>query len=313
MLDISNNSIQPNEEMANLTSLKKVQIGGWHIGFRNLLLVLLGTFFFFMFLPWTQNVNAEGKLTTLRPEQRPQTIHATIAGRVEAWYVTEGQSVRKGDTIVHISEVKSDYFDPQLVERVGNQVNAKEGAIESYQGKADALGQQMEAMRREMRNKMDQIENKIEQKALKVISDSIAILQAENDVKIAKRQLDGMKAMYDKGLESLTKLEERRLKLVDVETKLVKATNELEISRNELNNAKIENSQESKVSELIRDYLTLINKKIPNKSKVYEEFKARFKKRDVDFYQNTLQTIKQYSVIYNKLLNPSNETVRPSM
>ena len=74
------------------------------------------------------------------------------------------------------------------------------------------------------------------------------------------------------------------------------------------NNAKIENSQESKVSELIRDYLTLINKKIPNKSKVYEEFKARFKKRDVDFYQNTLQTIKQYSVIYNKLLNPSNET-----
>jgi uncharacterized protein with ParB-like and HNH nuclease domain len=74
------------------------------------------------------------------------------------------------------------------------------------------------------------------------------------------------------------------------------------------NNAKIENSQESKVSELIRDYLTLINKKIPNKSKVYEEFKARFKKRDVDFYQNTLQTIKEYSVIYNKLLNPSNET-----
>lgn len=74
------------------------------------------------------------------------------------------------------------------------------------------------------------------------------------------------------------------------------------------NNAKIENSQESKVSELIRDYLTLINKKIPNKSKVYEEFKARFKKRDVDFYQNILQTIKQYSVIYNKLLNPTNET-----
>lgn len=74
------------------------------------------------------------------------------------------------------------------------------------------------------------------------------------------------------------------------------------------NNAKIENSQESKVSELIRDYLTLINKKIPNKSKVYEEFKTRFKKRDVDFYQTTLQTIKQYSIIYNKLLNPINES-----
>ena len=76
------------------------------------------------------------------------------------------------------------------------------------------------------------------------------------------------------------------------------------------NNAKIENSHESKVSELIRDYLTLINKKIPNKSKVYEEFKVRFKNRDESFYSSTLQTIKQYSIIYNKFLNPQNEQDR---
>lgn len=73
------------------------------------------------------------------------------------------------------------------------------------------------------------------------------------------------------------------------------------------NNAKVQNSHESKVSELIRDYLTLINKKIPNKSKVYEEFKNRFKNRDESFYSTTLQTIKQYSIIYNKFLNPDNE------
>lgn len=73
------------------------------------------------------------------------------------------------------------------------------------------------------------------------------------------------------------------------------------------NNAKVENSHESKVSDLIRDYLTLINKKIPNKSKVYDEFKTRFKNRDSSFYSDTLQTIKQYSIIYNKFLNPKNE------
>ena len=74
------------------------------------------------------------------------------------------------------------------------------------------------------------------------------------------------------------------------------------------NNAKVENSHESKVSELIRDYLTIINKKIPNKSKVYEEFKNRFKQRDEFFYSTTLQEIKLYSGIYNKFLNPNNET-----
>ncbi len=240
MLQITNNTLPEEAKKVHLESRLKNHISHWHFSFRRLLLLLLAIFLVFMFMPWTQNVQAVGNLTALRPEHRPQTIHATIAGRIEQWYVMEGQSVRKGDTIVYISEVKSDYFDPQLVERVGNQVSAKEGSIQSYGGKADALSQQMRAMEREMRNKLSQIENKIQQNALKIVSDSIGILQAQNDVKVAQRQFEGMKAMYDKGLESLTKFEERRLKLIDAETKLVKAVNALEISRNEFNNARIE-------------------------------------------------------------------------
>ena len=72
-------------------------------------------------------------------------------------------------------------------------------------------------------------------------------------------------------------------------------------------NAKEENSQKNKVSDLIRDYLTIKNKKIPNKNKVYEEFKKRYKERDEVFYSTTLQEIKEYSLYYNKLLNPINE------
>lgn len=74
------------------------------------------------------------------------------------------------------------------------------------------------------------------------------------------------------------------------------------------NNAKEEDSQSSRVSDLIRDYLTIINKKIPKKDNVYEEFKAKFKQRNESFYNETLQKIKEYSIIYNKLLNPQNET-----
>lgn len=73
------------------------------------------------------------------------------------------------------------------------------------------------------------------------------------------------------------------------------------------NNAKISDSQESKVSDLIRDFLTIITKKIPNKGNVYEEFKLKFKERDLFFYEDTLQKIKEYSIIYSKLLNPKNE------
>jgi membrane fusion protein, adhesin transport system len=240
MLDITENHLHCPDDVRGLTASRRNQIAPLHVSFRRLMLLLLGVIVVFMFLPWTQNVRGDGALTTLRPEQRPQTIPSTIAGRINRWYVTEGQMVRRGDTIVHITEVKSEYFDPALVNRTGQQVTAKEGSIQSYGGKADALSTQIEAMRRELDNKLGQIINKIEQKSLSVISDSIAIQQAENDLSVAQKQFERIKTLYEKGLEPLTKYEERRLKLVDAETKIVKARNELDISRNEYNNARLE-------------------------------------------------------------------------
>jgi len=234
MLNISENTVRLSEEMQGLKAQGKTRLSLWHLSFRRLLAVLLLIFLVFMFLPWTQNVRADGKVTTLRPEQRPQTIHATIAGRIERWYVAEGQSVKKGDTIVYLSEVKADYFDPNLVNRVGSQVEAKQGAIQSYSGKVSALELQIEAMQRELRDKTAQIRNKIQQARLKVESDSLKVVQANIDLQVAQRQYNGMKAMYDKGLESLTKFEERRLKLQEAETKRVAAQNQLESSRNDL-------------------------------------------------------------------------------
>jgi len=233
MLNLSNNEVQCAADMEGLLAPNRTQLSHWHLSFRNLLLILLGIFLVFLFLPWTQNVHADGKVTTLRPEQRPQTIHATISGRIEHWYVTEGQFVKKGDTIVHLSEVKSDYFDPQLVERVGNQVDAKRSAIESYRGKVGALETQIGAMERELVNKISQIRNKIVQATLKVQSDSIKVLQSEIDLQIAQRQFNGTKALYDKGLKSLTEFEEKRLKLQEMQTKIIAAKNQYESSLND--------------------------------------------------------------------------------
>jgi uncharacterized protein with ParB-like and HNH nuclease domain len=72
-------------------------------------------------------------------------------------------------------------------------------------------------------------------------------------------------------------------------------------------NSKDLNKEESRLSDFIRDYLTFRNKKIPNKNAVYEEFKARFKERDLKFYQEVIEEIKIFSFYYNKLLNPLKE------
>lgn len=73
-------------------------------------------------------------------------------------------------------------------------------------------------------------------------------------------------------------------------------------------NAKDLIKQSSLVSDFIRDYLTLRNKKIPNKNKVYFEFKSLYSNKKEEAYYQELENIKSLSAHYKKLANPS--TVR---
>ena len=71
--------------------------------------------------------------------------------------------------------------------------------------------------------------------------------------------------------------------------------------------AKNEANNNNLVSAFIRDYLTLVSKKIPNKNKVYQEFKNRYHFTDINELENNLKDIKRLVVHYNKLVNPTNE------
>lgn len=70
-------------------------------------------------------------------------------------------------------------------------------------------------------------------------------------------------------------------------------------------NAKDLVKKTSLVSDFIRDYLTLKKKKIPNKNKVYQEFKILFRDKNQVGFQQELEDIKSLSVHYKKLVNPS--------
>ncbi|MDO9578667.1 MAG: DUF262 domain-containing protein [Candidatus Cloacimonadales bacterium] len=72
--------------------------------------------------------------------------------------------------------------------------------------------------------------------------------------------------------------------------------------------AKDETLNTSRVSDFIRDYLTLVNNKIPNKNNVYIEFKAKFPTTTIEELENNLAPIKSLVKFYNKLINPKNET-----
>lgn len=193
-----------------------------------------------LFLPWTQNISGSGAVTTLKPNQRPQTIQTVISGRIEKWYVKEGDFVQKGDTILFISEIKEEYFDPNLVGNTKNQVEAKKKSVESYGSKVNSLSNQIDAIESEKKLKLQQAQNKIKQAILKIKTDSIDLEAVKTQLKIAKTQFNRSTQLNKEGLKPVTDVEEKRLKLQDAEAKIISQENKYLTSKNEFINAKVE-------------------------------------------------------------------------
>ncbi|MBS1750354.1 MAG: DUF262 domain-containing protein [Bacteroidetes bacterium] len=74
--------------------------------------------------------------------------------------------------------------------------------------------------------------------------------------------------------------------------------------------AKDETLNKTRVSEFIRDYLTLKNKEIPNKGDVYIKFKEQYPTTTIDNLEEVLKELKSLVKFYNKLTNPKNEIDR---
>jgi multidrug resistance efflux pump len=206
-----------------------------------------------LFLPWTQNIRSEGAVTTLNPYDKPQTVQSLISGRIETWYVQEGQFVNKGDTIIVISEAKEEYLDPDLIARTQDQINAKTASALAYGQKADNLQNQFDALIRNKEIKLRQNQIKIQQTRLSIMSDSMDLVASQLKLQIADQQLKRIESLFKDGIKSLTDLETKRYTFQEAQAKVVSLENKLEKHYNELSNLNaeveaIENDFQDKVS-----------------------------------------------------------------
>lgn len=243
MLNISHNQLNKSVDLTKSKSGKLV----FHTRYYKYFNRFLGAFsivgVIILFLPWTQNITGRGNVTTLTPDQRPQTIQSPIPGRIEQWYVREGDFVAKGDTIIQISEIKSEYFDPNLVQRTGEQRDAKALSVGSYGEKVKALDRQIAALYNEQSLKLEMAQNKLLQAKLKVQSDSMDFVAAKTNIAIAQRKYDRILELQGEGLMATKDVEDKRLKLQETEAKLTSQQNKLLASKNEVINAQVEISR----------------------------------------------------------------------
>ncbi len=219
MLKISSKSVEkmmPQDRLYSLRSLDTPMAGKllarWLMGIGLIFLIVL-------FLPWQQNIRGSGKVTALDPSNRPQTVETAIPGRIQKWNVREGQYVNKGDTLVVLSEIKDKFFDPNLLLRLREQINAKTSSLSSKNQKAKALERQIDALREAMQNKIDQSKAKLE-------AERVRYQNAEN-------QFQRNKKLYEAGNIPLTKFQ-------DIEYKFQSANADFENANIELTRVEAE-------------------------------------------------------------------------
>jgi multidrug resistance efflux pump len=233
-------NIEDQARDSNLTSFKNIycvnrssKVKYWMIGILFVLFILL-------LLPWTQNIRAKGLVTTLRQEERPQQLNTVLAGKVVKWYVKEGDFVQAGDTILQLGEVKVDYFDPKLLERTQQQIQGKTAAVAGYEGKAATADVQVSALTQGLQLKLQSLDNKIGQQQLKITSDSTDLIAVNNELAVAKRQIDAAKLMLDSGVISLVDFERRKVAFQNAQAKRISAENKFLQNKQELINLRIE-------------------------------------------------------------------------
>jgi multidrug efflux pump subunit AcrA (membrane-fusion protein) len=164
---------------------------------------VLGVVLIVAFLPWQQNVAGAGEVTALKPEDRPQEAVAAVGGRISEWYVQEGDSVKVGDPIMALAEVKDSYLDPLTLDRLGEQVQAKRQSVVEKRAKAAALADQaiaLDSLRTLARIRAD---NRIQQ-----LTATLTAARLEDS--IATVQLTRMQALERDGLRSRAELEAAR-------------------------------------------------------------------------------------------------------
>lgn len=233
MLNISKNTIKDKIDKSHYSCFTTADsLIGYTIISRYLFVIFIISIII-LFLPWTQNVQGEGTVTSLNPEHRPTTLHSVISGRITKWYVQEGDFVRKGDTILEISEIMDAFFDPLLIDRTSQRLEASKDVNISYDDRIRALQTQRKAIESQFTVKLQQLKNKLKQVELKLMSDSIFLEAAKIEYQIAFDQADRAEKLLKEGILAVTDTENRRQKLQQAQAKLVDADNKLVISRNE--------------------------------------------------------------------------------
>ncbi len=197
---------------------------------RRLKIALRTTLFVFfifslavIFVPWTQTVTVEGKLSAFLPEQRPQEVHSQIKGRIRKWHVKEGDAVKEGDLILELSDIDPKFMAPDLIERIDQSLEALANQRKAALEREKILAKRLEAMPALAEASISSAEARVSEAENKILNREQRTKPAEGALQTARLNLERSQALESQGLLSKRELELAIQKVTETEAKVNEA------------------------------------------------------------------------------------------
>mgnify|MGYP000094278771 CR=1 FL=1 len=146
--------------------------------------------------PWQQTSKGRGYVIAIDPNDRAQSMNATVSGRISKWYVRDGMHVKKGEKIVDIVD-----NDPQILQRVESQRDAKRRKVEIAKIAANTAkinyDRQKDLLSHGLSSRKDFEKSKIEYKKLLSQFESANAELSESEVKLSRQASQAIYAPKD--------------------------------------------------------------------------------------------------------------------
>ena len=201
-------TIEQGPALAKLPCWQAVQIPrGMFTASRAILTILLLFLIILEFVPWTQTIQATGKVSAYTPYDRPQNIESRITGRVKAWHIYEGVKVKKGDLVGELEDYDPTYMAPEILPLFEQRKEALEKTRQAALARADQLNRRIGEMRKLVQAAVPSAEARVVEADNKVREAQQKVEAAKIDVHTAQLNVDRHRQLVKEGLVSQRELE----------------------------------------------------------------------------------------------------------
>lgn len=160
-----------------------------------------------VFMPWTQTISAQGKISAYSPFERPQSIHAPIEGRIHHWHVNEGMEVHQHDLLLELADVDPKFMAPDLLPRLDQSIKALEEKREAALARAHLLDQQITEMAQLVDATLSAAESRVQEATNRIRTVEQRLAAAKVSAKITQLNLQRSHVLEAEGLISRRDLE----------------------------------------------------------------------------------------------------------